>query len=86
MSCLRHLIHINMDAWVPQCKPLKEKYDLCMQDVKLVNLSFGGVHACNDRFEDYKDCVTIGMKMRNAKAAGTGGAGGVSEHANQSGK
>ena len=75
------LTYIHMDAWVPQCKPLKEQYDVCMQNVKLVNLSFGGVHVCTDKFEDYKDCVTIGMKMRNTIAAE---ARRVPEHTNQS--
>ena len=80
------MIGSNMDAWVPQCKPLKEKYDACMQewvDKKLINVTFGGLHTCADHFEDYKDCVTIGMKMRNSWTAGGGACSG---HPSQSSK
>ena len=60
----------EMDKWVPQCKPLKEQYDKCMDEwveKKLINSTFGGTHTCAEPFDDYRDCVTLGMKLRNSK-------------------
>ena len=59
-----------MDKWVPECKPLKAVYDTCMQDLfekKLYSLAVASSHPCNEKFEDYKDCVTMGMKLKNEK-------------------
>ena len=57
-----------MDKFVPECKPLKLKYDECLQewvDKKVFSIQFGAPHQCSEKFEDYKDCVTIGMKLKN---------------------
>jgi hypothetical protein len=60
----------SMDKWVPECKSLKTIYDDCMQDWyenKLTSLAVTNSHPCNEKFADYKDCVTIGMKLINEK-------------------
>jgi hypothetical protein len=59
-----------MDKWVPECKSLKAVYDNCMEDLyanRLTSLAGANSHPCNEKFADYKDCVTIGMKLMNEK-------------------
>lgn len=71
-----------MDKFVPQCNPLKAIYDDCMKewyDKKLLNSAFGAPHPCSDPFQDYKDCVTIGMKYRNSQS-GSGSNNGSAKH------
>ena len=65
-----------MDKFVPACRPLKAEYDACMDEwveSKQINATFGAAHPCEQPFGDYKDCVTLGMKLRRSGGSGGGG-------------
>jgi len=56
---------------VPECAKLKEKYDACFEEWKntpLADKVTGSktLHDCNDSFNDYKDCVSVMMKIKTA--------------------
>lgn len=59
----------------PECAKLKEKYDACFEEWKNIPLSdkvIGSktLHNCNDSFNDYRDCVSVIMKLKiSAKKA-----------------
>ena len=58
-----------MDTNLPECAKLKLKYHECYDQWKanmVVDLQLSGLHVCTSVFEDYRDCVTEGMKARVA--------------------
>ena len=57
---------------VPECAKLKEKYDACFEGWRGIPLSdkvIGSktLHDCNESFNDYKDCVSVIMKLKISK-------------------
>jgi hypothetical protein len=59
-----------MNTNLPECEQLKGKYETCFSEwkaSKVADVQLGGLHVCTDVFNDYRDCVTLGMKHRLAK-------------------
>jgi len=71
-----------MDDMVPDCKDLKVKYESCIAawyaDKLTERTLLNGMGGCEKDFKDYRDCVSIGMKvfLQRKKAASDVGAPG----------
>jgi len=62
-----------VDKLVPECMPLKKFYGDCMdkwmEEKSRLIRPLGAPHTCEEHFSDYKDCITLGMKLLSSKKA-----------------